>query len=912
MWFRRKSEDFQAELDAHLALEADELRAEGARDAEAAARRALGNRTSAEERFFEGTRVKIGSWMFGQHLIRDLRFATRVLRKEPKFSVLTILGLALGIAVSTALFTFASGVQDRGTGIRVQDQVRDPATYISIDRTDAIFQADYSNSEYRSFQDHLTAGMERRVRSIVTVDQITADSEPYGLVLSGPVLSGPVRSGPILSENALGAPSSEAEQALARFESANFLAVRGFHAELGRSFSDDEERVGAPVALLSHQLWQQRFGQDPGVLGQTILLNNHPATVVGVADARFHAADTHAVFLPLGMRTALINDGDWLHDPQKHWLMINARLRPGIALPQAQAAIQSLGSSFDETDPVSDKNLKRNIAYQGILAPRMRRERDEIILGVDLGVSMILLIACSNLASLLLARATVRRRELGVRLSLGASRARLVCQLLTESLLLSTIGGLLGILFSTWLAKWVLTSFQTVSIATQPVDHGVLLYGLLLSLVTGFSFGLGPALAATKTNLARALHSEGLHSEGMASSLYTGWSRRNLLVILPLAASLMLLIGSALSTSGAASVGSVTTSFDASHVIGLTFRLKDQGYDDAKAAQFRQDLRDRISTLPGVASAALTDSSPLFGGSCQIQNPILPGGYPACHRVSSEFFETLGLRTLRGRPLLPSDRAGAPPVAVVSQSFAEKYFPDKEALGQRIQSAGGTFFDIVGVAADLTARGSVGPIPEFPAVYIPAGQEKNTSPAQPAGLARTDILVRAKGDPAPVIAELRRAVRAADPSLWVGIQTIPEYFERMIGPARSTAFILSSLGALVLLMASVGIYALLAYSVSRRTREIGIRMALGARNREILALVMRRTIILIAWGIALGLAGALALGKILASLVLKTEPPDTLTCVEVAALLAAVSLLASYLPARKALRVNPVEALRCE
>lgn len=510
MWWRRKPEDFQAELDAHLALEADELRAEGATEPEAAARRALGNRTSAEERFFEAR-----SWMFGQHLLRDLRFATRVLRKEPKFAILTILGLALGIAVSTALFVFVnSAAQGHGTGIRVQDQVRDPDTYISIDRTDATFQADYSYSEYRSFQDHLTA-----------VDQITADSEPSSLVL--------------------GSSSSEAEQVLARFESANFLSVRGFHPELGRTFSEDEERTGAPVAVLSHQLWQQHFGADPGVLGENILLNNHPATVIGVADVRFHATDNQAVFLPLRLRTALLNDGDWLGDPQKHWLLINARLRPGVALPQAQAAIQSLGSGFDETAPAPGTNLKLNIAYPGVLPPSLRRQRDEIILGVDLGVSMILLIACSNLASLLLARAAVRRRELGVRLSLGASRARLVCQLLTESLLLATLGGLLGILFSTWLSQWLLSFFPTLAIGAQQPDHRVLLYGLLLSLVTGFSFGLGPALAATKTNLAQALHSEGLASVDNAS-LHPSLSR-NLLVIVPLAASLMLLIGAALS-----------------------------------------------------------------------------------------------------------------------------------------------------------------------------------------------------------------------------------------------------------------------------------------------------------------------------------------------------------------------------
>ncbi len=879
MWGKRKPEDFQAELDAHLALEADELRAEGfaAPEATAAAHRALGNRTSTEERFYESR-----SWIFGQHVLRDLRFATRVLRKEPKFSLLTILGLALGIAVSTALFGFFSSEQDHGTGIRVQDQVRDPATYISVDRSDKAFQADFSYPEYRLFLDHLTA-----------VDQITADSEPSSLIL--------------------GTPSSEAEQLLARFVSANFLAVRGFHAELGRSFSEEEERTSAPVALLSHELWQQSFGEDPGVLGRTILLNNHPATVIGVADVRFHAADSLAVFLPLGMRTALLNDGDWLHDPKSHWLLINARLRPGIALPQAQAAIEALGSSFDASNPDPGTRSKRTIVYQGVMPPSMSRRRSEILLGVDLGVSMILLIACSNLASLLLARATVRRRELGVRLSLGASRTRLVCQLLTETLLLSTIGGLFGILFSSWLAQWLLSFFPNLAPASQPPDHRVLLSGLLLSLVTGFSFGLGPALAATKTNLAQALHSEGMASVN-ANSLYSGWSRRNLLVIIPLAASLMLLIGSALSASGAAGFSRATTSFDSSRVIMLAFRLQDQGYEDAKAAQFRHDLRDRLSTLPGVASAALTDSSPFVGGSCQIQSPTpLPNAYAACHRVSSEFFETLGLRILRGRPLSPSDRAGSAPVAVVSQAFAGKYWPNREALGQRVQSGSGAFFDVVGVAADLTDHGNlVGPVAGFPAVYLSSDQEKGTSPTAPTGFARMDLLVRSKGDPAQVIAELRQAVHAADPSLWVSIQTIPQYFERLIGPAGSVVFILTALGALVLLMASVGIYALLAYSVSQRSREIGIRMALGARNREILALVMRRTIILIAWGIALGLAGALALGKILASLVLKTKPPDAITCIEVAALLAAVSLLASYLPARKALRVNPVEALRCE
>ncbi len=499
--------------------------------------------------------------------------------------------------------------------------------------------------------------------------------------------------------------------------------------------------------------------------------------------------------------------------------------------------------------------------------PQSSRQRSEIVLGLDLAIAMILLIACSNLASLLLARATVRRRELGVRLSLGASRARLIGQLLTESLLLSTCGGLLGILFSNWLIEWLKDAMPG---ARGPLDQRVLLYGLLLSLVTGVSFGLGPALAVTKTNLAQALRSEGM-SGSAASALSIGWSRRNLLVVVPLAASLMLLIGGAILIRGVQSVGFVQTSFDSSHVIAIAFRLNDQGYDDAKASQFRRDLRDRFRALPGVVSAAITDDSPIVAGSCQLQAPP-PGSYPVCHRVSPEFFETLDLRILRGRPFTSADRPGSPPVAIVSQSFADKLLAGQEPLGTQIQITGGGSAEIVGVAADINLAS--GPFPLSPTVYIPTGEAGSTRPTGGRWIDRMELLVRSNGKPGSLEQELRQVVHAADPSLWVNIQTIGDYLGRFNGNAGLAIFILTALGALVLLMASVGIYALLAYSVSQRTREIGIRMALGARNREILALVMRRTIILIAWGIACGLLGALALGRILAALVLKTPPPE--------------------------------------
>ena len=297
--------------------------------------------------------------------------------------------------------------------------------------------------------------------------------------------------------------------------------------------------------------------------------------------------------------------------------------------------------------------------------------------------------------------------------------ARLVSQLLTEGLLLSTCGGLVGVLLSTWLTQWLLAN---VGRATPAIDHRVLLYGLLLSLVTGVSFGLGPALAVTKTDLAQALRSDGLAGDATSASRI-GWSRRNLLVVIPLAASLMLLIGGAILIRGAQSVGIIKTSFDSSHVIAVAFRLKDQGYDDAKAAQFRRDLRDRFSALPGVASAAITDDSPLLGGSCQLQSPPA-GTYPVCHRVSPEFFDTLSLPVLRGRPITTADRSGAAPVAVISQSFADKFLAGRNPLGTQVQIAGGSSVDIVGVVPDLDSASGL--LPAFPTVYIPTGQGGNS------------------------------------------------------------------------------------------------------------------------------------------------------------------------------------------
>lgn len=908
MWRKRKQEDFNAEIEAHLQLEADELRSEGliSAEAQAAARRAFGNRTVAQERFYESSR-----WMFAQHFFRDVRFAARILVKDAKFSVLAILALAIGIGVSTGIFALLGSMfQPHGSNVRSTEEVRNPASYVGLDR--GRFR-NFSFPEYRYLQDHSTE-----------LEAISAESAPYNLVLNG------------------ASPGGDAEQVLAASESASSMSILRMRPALGRSFSTGEEQAGTPpVAVLSYRFWQRRFGGNADALGKTLVLNAHDVRIVGVADSKFHENDATAIFLPLGLQPLLLGQGDWLRDSETKWLMVSARLRPGVSMARAQAEADVLGAAFDGNgQPAAGRSTPEH-AGQAPQSPDGRilvssggvdRQMARLIAGaktvINLIVAMLLAIACSNLANLLLARAAIRRQEIGVRLSLGASRARLVCQLLTESLLLSIGGGATGLVFSVWLMKAI--TWLSPTLANLPpgeelhLRNGAFLYALLLSLGTGFAFGLGPALAATKTNLARALHAEGLTGTPSAP---TGkmWSPRNLLVVAPLAVSLMLLIGATV-LARALSNARTEPKFDASRVIGMTFRLKAQGYDESKSLQFQDSLGRRIATVPGVVSFALASGFPLPWlppmSPCSLEtdsSAASPGGRALCHAVSAGYFETLGLPIIRGRAFLPSDRAGSAPVAIVNEELARTYWPDQEAIGKRIRG-GDTFFEVVGVVANVQDLGGQFSFLLLPTIYAPAGQGTLLAKGLDSGgdrmasyqMREMQFYVRAAGETAAVKQALRQAVRATDPSLYVDIQTVEERLEPMTGSQRAMTVCLSGFGVLAMLMACSGIYAILAYAVSRRTREIGIRVTLGAQRFEILSMVMRRTLALIAWGIGLGVLGAFALSRILAATIEQLGGLDAATCISLALLLGAASLLAGYLPSRKALRVDPVQALRCE
>ncbi len=832
----------------------------------------------AEERFYESRR-----WMFLDNLFRDVRFAVRVLAKDARFSILAIVGLALGIGVSTAIFALINTV----IHARAQMGETDPG-YLGISRAEKGHpRADVSLSypDYVYFQSRATV-----------FRAIKAESGRFGLILGATVVAG---------------QRSEAEDVQGRFESANFLSAIGLRPALGRSFSAEEEQIGGPaVAMLGYRLWQTHFGSDPGVLGKTVILNAHAVTIIGVADPKYGVGDPAYFFLPLVMAPAMYSQNDWLHDLSEHWLMVDAWLRPGVAGQQAQAEMEVLSSALQRKDE----------SFRALRGGPNRSKIAEIafvMVATIVAVSMILLIACTNLANLLLARAVVRRREIGVRLSLGASRARLICQLLTESMLLSTAGGALGLLFSYWLAK-ALISGAPVEVR---LDFRVILYVLALVLATGFSIGLAPALAATKTSLAQALHAEGL--SGARSPSNKIWSARNGLVIAPLTISLMLLLGAGMSINLIRTIYLNTPTFDASRLISMSFRLNLQGYDEMRTRQFQENLRERAVRIPGVTSVALATAAPLsdsYGwfplmaeGSAILTDDASP--HADYNVVSPEFFQTVGTPVVRGRAFQIADREGGPPVAMVNQELARRYWKDENPIGKRIRlgKTSTTFFEVIGVAPDFEdASSSFSTV--RPTVYVPYAQVKaffnGVKLDKPAYLEQ--IVVRTNTDPAIVKASLRQEVLVLDSSLRVTIETVEEIIQARIVHPKATMGLLSALGVLAMVMASVGIYAALAYAISQRTREIGIRIALGAQRREILALVIGRTMVLVFWSIGFGLLGALALNRIFSRSLRKIGELDAPTCILVAILLGAVALLASYFPARRALRVDPVQALRCE
>jgi len=802
-------------------------------------------------------------------LLRDLRFAARMLRKNAGFAVIAIFTLALGIGANTAIFTVTSALLLRPF------PYRDPQQLVSVDAKDEGKDFGGTLLRYELLRDH-----SQSFQSVAAWANDNFNVTGHGEPLQVPV---------------------------ARV-TANFFSLLDVQPELGRAFTADEGRPeGKFVVMLSDSFWRSRFGGDRNIIGQNINLDTTPHTIIGV--------------LPAGVQFPFVGEADlWtpryfeltLMPAQRlrmgvGYLGLLARLRPGTTLARAQAELAVLNRQYRKQNPTEpDAGPEVVMAAEPLRDLVVAGVRSKILI-LSAAVALVLLIACANVASLLLARALARRREIAVRAALGASRGALVRQLLAESTLLALAGGALGIGLS-WLAMRALLAWgagqlpQGIPIV---VDGGVLLFTLLVSLVTGMLFGIFPALQLSQAEPSTSLREEGRSATAGHARVRT----TSLLVVGQVALSLLLLIGAGLLLRSFARLLRVEPGFDAHNLLTMNVSLPTVKYakPEQQVAFFDEVLR-RVSTLPGVRNAAISAALPL--GWKRI-TPLLPEGQPNLplaqrpfidiEAVSPRWFDTMRAPLLAGRQFNAGDNARAPKVLIVNQTFAHRFWPGQNPVGKRVVVGRWTeAAEVVGVSADVKNRGLAQDTQAQ--VYIPFAQ-------LPWG--NMNLLVRTAVAPLSMAGAVRAQVSGVDPDQPVtDIQTANDLTDSSLAQPRFTMLLLVAFSAAALALAIIGVYGVLAYSVAQRRHELGIRVALGAQRADILRLVVRQGLLLAGAGVAIGLVAALLLTQLMSSLLYRIGARDLTTFVFTPLAFLCIALVASYLPARRATRTDPMEALR--
>jgi predicted permease len=818
-------------------------------------------------------------------MLADLRYAIRSLLKTPGFAAVAVFTLALGIGANSAIFSLINGVL-----------LRPPAGVVDPGRVVTIYTSDFSSGPFgtSSFPDFQVVQSETSVFSSVAV---------YDLRLLALAVG------------------DQAEMITGQAVSGDFFSLLGTVPERGRLLGPDDARVagGEAVVVLSDGLWRRRFGGDAGVVGRDVRLNGHGFRVVGVA-ARGFGGLLRGIgvdaWIPVTMIPVLSPGSDDLTHLGSRGFMMAARLRPGVTLGQAQARLVALARQRFEQFP----NYWRTVSGEGrqltVLSEAQTRVPPQGR-GMALGaagilltaVGLVLLIACANIANLMLARATRRRREIAVRLSLGATRGQLIRHLLTESFLLAALGAGVGLLLTQWLtdaAAAIRVSFLPVQITLDlGVDARVLSFTALVAIVTGVAFGLVPALRASRPNVVAELKREATVGRGRWVTL------RNALVVSQVAVSLVLLVGAGLFLRSLGRAEAVDPGFDPSNTALVTFDLESNGFSEDRGRLFYRELQEQVGALPGVELATLAYSVPL--GDCCSRRGIAIEGYAPRPGESTEinwnvvgtnYFRALRVPVVQGRAFTPQDRVGAPLVAMVNQAFARRYWPGQNAVGKRVGLRGdqGPFAEVVGVARDGKYR-SLGEDP-VPFLYVPFEQQYRSP---------MTLYVRTAGDPAALLPVLRNEVKALAPGLpLMNPTTLEDASAVALLPHRIGAALLTALGGLAALLAVLGLYGVLAYSVTQRTREFGIRGALGAARRQLMVQVVSEGMLLAGVGTAIGLVLAAAVTQLVRGFLFGVSPLDPAAFGGMTLLVAGVTLLASYLPARRATRVSPMEALRCE
>ncbi len=811
-------------------------------------------------------------------LFQDLRFGARRLIKTPGFTIIAILSLALGIGANTAIFSLVNLILFRPLPIANPEQV---VSVSPIGKDGALAAFSYPN--YLDFRDR---------------NEVLSGLLAYRFV--GLSLS---RSG-------------NNEKVWGYLVSGNYFDVLGVKPALGRTFlpEEDKTRLSHPVAVISHSLWQTRFGGDPSVVDSDILLNGKKFKVIGVAPAGFKGTEviyTPEIFVPFAMQKWIEPESDYLDRRDANNLFAVGRLKPGVATKQAEASLNILAAQLAKDFPNENEGLMIQVIPPGFVLPQIRNS----MLGVSAAlmglVALVLLIACTNLANLLLARAAERSKEIAIRLSIGASRARIIRQLLTESVMLAVAGGLIGVMLAGWIIDSIMALKPPIEIPITlelSVDWRVLIFSMIVSVITGVLFGLVPALQATKTDLTSALK-----DVASQSGVRRSWLR-NSLVVAQVAVSLLLLIAAGLTLRALQQLRAMNPGFNPENALMMSFDLSLQGYQTDAGMQLRKQLLNRVESLPGVQSVSITDFMPLSMN--YNSNEVLIEGRPQERGVNApqamtadvglKYFETIGTPLMAGRDLTEQDQEGKTRSAVVNETFARKFFPganpNENALGKRFRtSPERDFWQIAGVAKD-GKYWTLGEEPR-PFMWFPIGDQ----------LAFNTLIVRTTARPESVIGAIRGEFRNLDPNLPVtDVKTLTEHMSLSLFPARAFAALLSAFGLLALTLAAIGIFGVMSYAVSQRTREIGIRMALGAGAKEIFKLVVGQGLALTLIGAGAGLTLALIGTRFLSSLLHNVSTVDPLTFAGVTLLLTAVAFLACYFPARKAMKTDPIVALRYE
>jgi putative ABC transport system permease protein len=812
-------------------------------------------------------------------LWQDLRYGFRTLSRSPGFTAIALLSLALGIGANTAIFSVVNAVllkplpftdperlvmvwEDQSAIGFPRDDVA-PANFVDWRMQQSVFE-DMAALTWKSFN-------------------LTGDGEP--------------------------------ERILAQGVTASFIPLLGVQPVLGRVFSAEEDNPGAGnVAILSYGLWQRRYGGDRAVLGREILLNGEKYAVVGVMPSGFqYMQGDIAMWVPAALTQDQFSDRD------NHYLTVLARTKHGVSIDQAQADIQTITQRIARDYPDDAAGLSSVVVpLREQLAGKVRRPLVMLVVAV----AFVLLIACANIASLLLSRAVVRRKEVAVRTALGASRWRIVRQLLSESLLLALIGGAVGLLIVAWsftLLRQLIPDGMVLS-TNLKIDLPVLGYAMSVSFLTGIVFGLAPALNASGIDLNKALK----EGTSRASAGVAGNKLRGAFVVAEIALALVLLIGTGLMIRTVFNLRNQYSMFHPEKLLTLRTILPDNKYRDlreyvtkehSRRVAFYDQVLQEVSALPGVVSAGYTTSAPLVwkGGATGfiIENrqpdPAVPTN--AIHRqVSAAYFQTMGIGLRKGRYFDDRDVQQSLPVAIINETMAHSYWPDEDPLGRRFKLGvpNAPWLTIVGIVADVRQMGM--DVPVKAEMYLPYRQIASHPWYGP-----RDLVVRTAGDPLKLVPAVRQVIRRVDPDQPVSnVATMEELLTRETGSRRLGMILLSTYSGLALLLAALGIYGVLSYVVAQQTPEIGVRLALGAASRDILGMVLKRGASLVFIGVTIGALAAFALTRLMGSLLFGVSATDPVTFVGIALLLTVVALAACWFPARRATKVDPMVALRYE